>query len=884
MSLPVPPPGSQPPSAPLTFVFADAEGFTELTESLGDEGAARCIRQFHQVIVDLGSRHGGAEINRMGDLVFLVFERADDALACARSIPESLAQGKESSALRCRIGIHTGSAFFQDSTFIGASVNKAARIAAMAGGGQVLVSEETRRQVSDPSALVLHVHCSLRGLQGTHAIYRLGAEAPPARPGTGAQDAAFVGRDTLVRQVLDALDRERLVALIGPSGIGKTRTAREVLQRALAEGRFAAAGSASFADSVDDPDVFESTLHFQAGACMAASGPALLLLDNFETVASCADALPALVRDHPQLTLLVTSTAPLNAGEFRIVVPPMEHRKSPDEAGPETESLRLYRQRAREWGIEWERNPDDRLLAERICGLLEGVPLAIELAVGQLTGTRLVVLHDELRSARLKLLETRPGAARPPRHSALRTALAYSFSHLSSAQRRVLLRCSVLTSDFDAPAAGALCDSDAAPVLDELLSRGLLQKAGSGHEARFSMAESIREFAQEQLGALRDRFEERAAGHYLHLAEACDRDLLTENQVAALHLLQRELPHMRAGMDWSLRREKTGWVARYACAIWPVLLYRGLVTECEEWIRAGIAAAEREGDRRMECTLWCRLTAPLQTAERYAELEPVCRRGIALAEELGEPHLAARCLLSLGAAVRHLGRSGEARACFDDSLQRYERLEDGWGRGQAYEEQAQLALELGELSRAAEACDRALAIVRDRGDRWSEQRVLVLRADVALALGKKDHAEALLAEAAELCERLGFNESQLGDLVRLARLAREAGRMERARAALSLCFGAAHHLGAGAPSGLYLEAGAIAVRDDNWRTAQAFFADGLLLALRARDPQDARANLEALVSLAEKRGTPLAGVEPLRQILDRGELPDEREVGRVLGG
>lgn len=883
MPPPVTPTGPHPP--PLTFVFADAEGFTELTESLGDEGGARCIEQFHQVITELGACHNGVEISRMGDLLFLVFEGPDDAVACARAIPASLAGRTETAALRCRIGIHTGAAFQHGATFIGTSVNKAARIAAMASGGQILLSEETWQQLSDRSGVVFQGHSSLRGLQGTHAIYRVGGAVLPAQPPAEGQDSTFIGRERLVRQVFDALGQARLVALIGPSGIGKTRTAREVLQRAAAEGRFPIAGCASFADCVDDPDVFESALQFQARECLAAATPALLLLDNFETVASCGAALPALVREHGHLRVLVTSTVPLDAGELGIVVPPMEHRRPTDEPGPETESVKLFRQRALEWGADWERGPEDRLLAERICGLLEGVPLAIELAAGQLPGTRLTVLEDELRSARLKPLEARAGARRHPRHSALRTALAYSFSHLSPPQRRVLLRCSVLVGDFDAPAARTLCESDVSAVLDALVSRGLLRKNGGGSDERFSMLESIREFAHEQLGALRGRFEESAAAYFLRLAEECDRDLLTERQVGALQSLQRELPHLRAGMDWSIRNGKPGWAARYACAIWPVLLYRGLATECEERIRAGIAAAAREGDARMECTLWCRLTGPLQTAGRHADLEPVCRRGIEMAEELAEPHLAARCLLSLGAAVGHLDRPEEARRCYDEALKRYEELQDEWGLGQAYEEQARLAESQGDLSRAAAACERALAIVRKRGDRWSEQRLLELRADVALGLGEKEHAEELLAQGAGLCERLGFNEKQLPHLVQLARLARGAGRMERARGALSLCFAAAHHLGASAPPGLYLEAGAIAALDRNPRTAMAFLTDGVLLAIRERDPADALANVEALISLARDSDPRLVpAIEPLRLALARGELPDESEVRRAFGG
>src|SRR5438067_1676449 len=146
-------------------------------------------------------------------------------------------------------------------------------------------------------------------------------------------------------------------------------------------------------------------------------------------------------------------------------------------------------------------------------------------------------------------------------------------------------------------------------------------------ERRYSMPDAVREFALEQLGELASRYEEIAAGYFLKVAEEDSKLLLTEEQVPALRRLQREIRHLRTGMDWAMRVGRDEWTARYAIVIWSTLLYHGVVKECEERLRAGIAAARRCGDLRRECSLWCRLAGPLGESERYLELRQACGTG-----------------------------------------------------------------------------------------------------------------------------------------------------------------------------------------------------------------------------------------------------------------
>lgn len=874
------------PGRSLTFLFADAENFTQLFESLGDEAAAECSHHFLQVISEAGQRHAGAEVNRVGDSVFLLFQSADDALTCAREIQSRLESQPYGPTLRCRIGMHTGPAVYQAGTVFGRAVNKAARIASLAAGGQILLSEEAYRDLTDTHGheVVWHTEVPLRGFQGNHTLYRYGALDARRSYEPNEERNAFVGREALLAEVNVALVAGPLVALIGPSGMGKSRLAREVLQRLLHAGRVLAGCTVDLGGCLDDPDAFESALQVQAGKCLSGPDLSLVVLDSFEAVIDNRTRLPELIAERPWLRFLVTSTDPLGVGEQAITVPPLGYAPGDEPGAGETESLALFRQRAREAGVEWEQETSDREAAARICTLLEGVPLAIELAVGLVPGTRLALLESELRNTPLQLLHTEKPLLTQLHHAGLRNALAYSFNRLEAPYRRALLRCSVLTADFDTAAVSALCGSPAEKLLQELACRGLLQTSTREGEARYSMLDVVREFSQEQLGTLRPRYEESAAAYYLEFAAYQNRRLLTEEQAPAFRLLQGEIRNLRAGMDWAMRNGRDEWISQYAVNIWPMLLYHGLLRECEERLRAGIAAALRLGDRRLACSLTCRLAGPLGELGRTHDLRQACLEGLELAREVEAPALEAHSLLGLAAVADELGNTEEARHHYAESLRLYEQLEDGWGRGQAYEQIARSLDRRGEWAAAAAACDQALEVVRVRKDRWSEQRLLAQRGQLSLRLGNREEAEALLGASVSQAETMGYHAQHLTDMLALARIAREGEHEEKARWAIGCCLSVAHQLAVDPPLGFEYEAGLLALRDGNRLTAQAYFTEGTLRAWRAGSAAQAAECLEALLEAMEPEDRTAIAEHAalLLPALLRGELPSETEFERVL--
>jgi predicted ATPase len=472
----------------------------------------------------------------------------------------------EMCAIRVRMGLHTGDSESRAGDYFGPAVNRTARIMAAGHGGQVLLSGATAALVEAGLAGPL----ALRDL-GLHRLKDLGrpehvfqlthpdlpAEFPPLstldlRPNNlPTQTSAFVGRDAEVRAIRARLDdpATRLVTLTGPGGTGKTRLALRVAADQIdrfSDGVFFV-GLASATDS-------DTVIALIATAVGIAGTPdrapleelrrqlrprrILLVLDNFEQVASAAPVLIELLADCPDLKLLVTSRQALRVrGETVVTIPPLSmpveagHATSAAELG-QFEAIQLFVERARNVRSEFRLTDDNAAAVAEICRRLDGLPLAIELATARMNLFSPEALRDRLGS-RLKLLG---GGARdlPERQQTLRATIEWSYQLLDPAEQRLLELLSVFagaTVDAVVSVAGGLAeaagiDLDPLDGLGSLVDKSLVRHAeGADGNAppRIAMLETIREYAAERLesqpafaAAARDRH----AAFYAALANA----------------------------------------------------------------------------------------------------------------------------------------------------------------------------------------------------------------------------------------------------------------------------------------------------------------------------------------------------------------------------
>src|SRR5881398_2051747 len=223
---------SELPTGTVTFLFTDIEGSTRLLHELGD-AYADALAEHRRVLREAFARHGGVEVDTQGDAFFVAFARASDALAAAREGQEALRE-----PIRVRMGIHTGEPIVTDEGYVGIDVHRAARIAGVGHGGQVLVSQSTRELAGADGLHDLGEH-RLKDLTAPERIWQLGdADFPPLRSlnqsNLPEQPTPFVGREKELGDVLALVGdaKVRLLTLTGPGGSGKTRLAVQAAAQA----------------------------------------------------------------------------------------------------------------------------------------------------------------------------------------------------------------------------------------------------------------------------------------------------------------------------------------------------------------------------------------------------------------------------------------------------------------------------------------------------------------------------------------------------------------------------------------------------------------------------------------------------------------------------
>jgi hypothetical protein len=399
------------PTGTVTFLFTDVEGSTQLLHELGAEAYAEALADHRRIFREAVAAHGGVEVDTQGDAFFVAFPTAPGALAAATEATEALAGGP----IQVRIGVHTGTPLLADEGYVGADVHRAARIAAVGHGGQVLVSAATRTLV-DRQLTDLGEH-RLKDLSAPERIYQLGpGEFLPLkslyRTNLPVPTTPFLGRERELAEVLDLLGGGlRLVTLTGPGGTGKTRLALQA----------AGAAADAFPDGVfwvplaplRDPElVVEETaraLGAEDGlAAHIADKSLLVLLDNFEHVIEAGGDLADLLATCPSLRVLVTSRELLRLpGEQAYPVPPL--------APQEGRELFLARARAADPGFATSDAVGE------LCARLDNLPLALELAAARVRVLSPEQLVDRL-GQRLDLLKA--GRGSDPRQQTLRACCA----------------------------------------------------------------------------------------------------------------------------------------------------------------------------------------------------------------------------------------------------------------------------------------------------------------------------------------------------------------------------------------------------------------------------------------------------------------------------
>jgi predicted ATPase len=553
------------PSGVLTFLFTDVEGSTRRWEADADEMRV-ALAAHDEVLRAAIEGHGGWLFKHTGDGVCAAF-------ASPRSAIDAAVTAQRGLELPVRMGLATGEAELRGADYFGAVLNRAARVMAAGHGGQILLAESTAGLLSGVDLVDLGPR-RLRDLPTAVGVFQVRAtglrtefpalRALDASPGNlRAATSSFIGRESEVAELQAAVKARRLMTLTGVGGVGKTRLALEVAVRLADEFPDGVwfFDLAAVADPAAVPDAVAAVLGIvqQPGKTVTESVASalegrfrLLVFDNCEHVVdSVADLVEAILAASATVTILATSREGLGVSQEQLWrVPSLDVN-----SGTESAAVDLFLDRAHSVVSDFSlAQPGEADAVVEICRRLDGIPLAIELAASRVASMTAAEVRDRLDQRFRLLVGSRRGLSR---HQTLRHAVAWSYDLLNEPEKALLDRCSVFAGGFDLESACAVMGSDddfaTLDLLDVLVRKSLLVADRSSGRTRYSMLETIRQFAEEQMVARGEASEIRAAhSRYFAGREA---DILARwdspRQREAYDWFGVELANLRTAFRWA---------------------------------------------------------------------------------------------------------------------------------------------------------------------------------------------------------------------------------------------------------------------------------------------------------------------------------------------
>ncbi|HEX8684249.1 MAG TPA: tetratricopeptide repeat protein [Ardenticatenaceae bacterium] len=641
-------------------------------------------------------------------------------------------------------------------------------------------------------------------------------EAPPIR--LPAQTTPFVGRQQELAELASLVGAPecRLLTLVGPGGIGKTRLAIQVARQQ----------QAAFADGVyfvplapvSSGDLLATAIANTVGLTFSGSADSqtqllnflrekqmLLVLDNFEHILEGADLVAALLEQAERVKLLVTSRERLSLhGEWLyevqgLPVPQAEPKGEQGWPPEENSAVALFVQTARRVRSGFALTVAERPSVTRICQLMEGMPLGIELAAAWARLLPTSEIAEEIERNLDFLTATTRDA--PARHRSMRAVFDHSWSLLLPQERLVLSRLSVFQGGFSREAAEQVAGASL-PVLSALVDKSLLRRTETG---RYDLHELVRQYAGSNLQAQEEAAaREGHSGYYLTMLHERQQALEGAGQIRALAELEAEVGNIRLAWRWATDQmrlpdliraaraqmrlhQMRGWLqeglalfqraaavlerdwpladrdAEYMTALGKMFMYQGNIyllmqdakNEARPLLTHSITLLRQAGDEAGVAEASMYLGVVASKAGAYAEADELFHASLGPAQVYKDGYATVLIFAMLGLGAYYTGRYGEALSLMRQSVEQSRANGNYYLTSFTLNFYSTALLSAGRYAEAEAALRESLVLSRTVGDRWMTAGALNYLGQVKGAMGEHAEAEPLFREAVQMFRELG---------------------------------------------------------------------------------------------------------------------------------
>ncbi len=646
-----------------------------------------------------------------------------------------------------------------------------------------------------------------------------------------AQLTSFIGRERELAQIAQYLasPHVRLLTLVGPGGIGKTRLALQ----AAAQEAFAFRDGACFVPlaAVRAPDLVAQAIAHALGLPPAGAGDPrasllqylqagkrdlLLVLDNLEHLLDIAELLVAIFDQAPGVTVLATSRERLNLRVEHVLT---IYGLPVESAGPGLEdspAVQLFLQNAQRASAGFALAHEDLACVARVCQLVEGMPLAIELAAAW---TRTLPCQDivhEIRSLDFLAATTRDA---PERHRSVRATFDSSWRLLAETEQSAFCRLSVFRGGFRREAALAVAEAPL-PLLSALVDKSLLRGSPAG---RYEIHELLRQYGEEKLDLAPGEKRQALNLHSDYYADFMQQtsERIARHQPDTLEQIGREIGNLRVAWDWAVDQGNAqaigkllpglfefyrvrGWfpeseaVLERAASILrareqnlllgQVLVRRGQcclglskIAQAEEFAQAGLSILRPFSERKEIALALDILGDAVQKLGRDVQATQLHRESLAIRREMGDHVGMARTLNFLGSHADQRGEYREAEEYWRESLRIGEEIGDTWTIAHELINLGSLAFERGEFSQARLLYERSLPLLREMGDQWGLADCLNNLGSAARLTGEHAEARRLYLENLAIRREIGHRWGIAYGMIQLARVEEQLARYAEAK-------------------------------------------------------------------------------------------------------